>query len=148
MNIDDSKTKGFSFVDTFVDKIDIRCNNPIIGNENFTRTFDLDYDVDVEMNNENHSMGFVRLFFVISALNENNEEKIHFEFNITGVFLADKSISQEDFEMFLERNGISTVYGISRAQIRTISSLATNNETINLPLINVIEFLNAKKQKQ
>lgn len=149
MNVENFKTKGFYFCDTFVNKINIVCDNPISYNDNFKRMFNLDYMIDInEHTNDNQIIGKLTLIFNLFAANDNGEKKIQLDFDITGVFLADESIPADEFIRFLEHNGIANVYGIARAQIRTISSLVLNTEIINLPLINVIEFVKAKKNKK
>ena len=63
------------------------------------------------------------------------------------LFSGNKEIEKEKFEEMLKYNGASTLSQIIRAYIITNTSLS-GMPTINLPMINFVEFFKKAENKQ
>lgn len=74
------------------------------------------------------------------------KEKCIVDLMLEGCFNAESEMGEDKFRSMLEINGFSTLYGIARSTLISISSQTFNRGTIILPMINVFKYIESQKE--
>lgn len=106
------------------------------------KDIDLDYGNIIISESQKPLLGSVTLDINVNVANEENHPA-KLKYSIMGVFSTTESDKVVDFEQMIKINGLATLYSIARAHIIAISSL-TGIGPINIPMINVYEFVRCK----
>lgn len=113
--------------------------------DDFSRTVDVDYEIKDISERENRKVAIMYLFVNTSVARDEKSTKI--KYVVEGCFSVSSNTSDEDFITMLSVNGCTALYSIARADIVSISSHIFNSGKIVLPMVNVWELVNAKRQK-
>lgn len=136
---------NFQFVTSRI--IDISFHNELLCkiNDGCKKNIDLDYGNIIINKSQNPLLGSTNLDININIADEKNHSAT-LKYSIMGVFSTTETDKIADFEQMIKINGLATLYSIARSHIIAISSLSGIG-TINIPMINVYEFVKRKSQK-
>ena len=93
--------------------------------------------VSVELQ-ENAFLGVIRLHVNVKVKQEKTSYIL--KLVLEGGFSAPKEMSEEVFKKMLSINGITSLYGIARAHICSISSQSFTDGSVILPMIDVTRY--------
>ena len=104
-------------------------------------------DINIQ-ENENELLSTFSQTVKVSAENKENHETLEINISVEGFFTT----SEKDIKLFadmLALNGNSSLYAIVRSYIITLSSLALNQGSITLPMVNFYNLLQSlEKEKE
>lgn len=87
------------------------------------------------------------LELIVSVKLIRDKQKLTVDLTQEGCFTANAKMDSDEFEKMLEINGISSLYSIARATILSISSQTLVYGNVMLPMINVYNYSEKKKEK-
>ena len=138
----------FQMMASYIKKMDVKNNLLSLDNENIQRSIiNLDYKImETEEDEENH-MGRLGLFVGVGAENKETNAALSIFLDLQGAFCCPKnSLTKDEFIGMLEVNGTACLYSIARANITNISSQCVLEGQLRLPMLNVVAYVNARRQ--
>ena len=141
MNIKDIKSE-FQFIGNNIRKIDLHNDFIIIPDENVSKEFEVQYDIESINKDESGTWGTINLYVncTIKTTDENESPEFNLNLVLNGGFKDVKDISEEDFKKSLSINGCAALYSIARSIVMMISSQSAISGNIVLPMINVFKL--------
>ncbi len=144
MNTKEIKSE-FQFVGNSIYNLDLHNDFISIPDGDFSKEFDVSYDIESITEDENDIWGIINLYVdcVIKPNAETDTDELS-EFNLklilNGCFKDVKGISKEDFTKLLSINGCAALYSVARSIIISISAQSVVSGSIVLPMINVFKL--------
>ena len=129
-----SRIKKFTFTNPFI-------HRPV----NAKNSVEVDYVVDDVTKDENGHIGIITLYVKMKLKSKKSTSSLALE--LEGCFeLSDESASDDAFSDMLQLNGTTMLYSIARSIIQTVTSQSYLDESVALPMLNVISLYEMKKQ--
>lgn len=133
-------------------KSKLRFKDYIVNNIEFNNNFNfsdnpvtIDFEIDSDVNFTNENEFLLGLEIEIFREAEKNNYPFNFKAEIIGFFEIDTD-NQKEKEILSEQNAVAILFPYVRALISTYTSVS-NVQPIILPPINVVSYLQQKKQK-
>lgn len=103
------------------------------------KMLDLSHEIiGIDQQEDNNFVGVIRLHVAVRVKEE--KQKYSLKIILEGGFLAPEEMGKEEFEKMLSINGLTALYGIARAQVRSISSQVFADGGVLLPMIDVTRY--------
>ena len=121
----------------------------IMATDELDRRLDVEYQIDSIESEKTKFLGILSLNIKVDVKEKsNNKIKKKYKINLTiqGAFSSDIELGREQFEKMLEVNGCASLYAVARAFIMSITSQSLFDGQIILPLLNVVNMVEAKKE--
>ena len=135
----------FQYITGVIEHLELN-NTALHINDNPERNIDMDYS-DVFINKKDTDLcGQISLIISLSVQNQ-DKSGVSIKYKFKGVFLSKDTANEKEFEQLLKTNGLAVLYSMARSHIATFSSLS-GLETINIPMINVYNFIESKESKK
>lgn len=116
-------------------------------NFNFSGREDVEIKFDINSSNSVEGNNFIlTLGVIVFPEAEINDYPFTMKVEVSGLFKVDSNISDDTKRDFIERNAIAILFPYVRAMLSLYSS-NSNVGTIVLPPINVVKYLENKKNK-
>lgn len=134
---------NIQLLDNYIKEFEIKLENKIPETEEYELGISISFEID-RIEEKEEKLGQVTMIYTID-INKKEEKlgKIHLV--MQALFTGNKEIENKKFEEMLKYNGASILSQIIRAYIITSTSLS-GMPTINLPMINFIEFFNKSEK--
>lgn len=150
MNVDSIKS-NFQFIGNQIKTITLKndfIELPSI--ENLKRFIDVTYEIsDVHLvPDTNKILGVVELHVWCKAEDKESDEEMVLEMCISGCFIDEAVVKEEDFKEMLSLNGCATLYGIARAIVISLSSQSMDGGQLILPMVNFFKLKNHEEENQ
>lgn len=94
--------------------------------------------VGIDQQEDNSFLGVIQLHVAVRIKEE--KQKYSLKIILEGGFYAPEEMGKEGFERMLSINGLAALYGIARAQVRSISSQVFADGGVLLPMIDVTRY--------
>ena len=138
MNTDTIKS-SFQFIGNQIKNISLK--NDFVelhSTENLKRLMDVTYEItDVHLEPDvDKILGVVDLHVWCKAEDSESGDEIALEMCVSGCFIDDIDVKEDDFKEMLSLNGCAALYGIARAIIISLSSQAMDGGQLILPMVN------------
>ena len=136
-----------TYIGCGVRKIETNCEMLSISNSN-RREFGLDIKFKTRKAEDGKKIGHLRMQISAKVYPENDRTPDSFCLTLEGLFSTSEETSDEEFVDLLNINGATALYSIARARIEEISSLTYAEGKIVLPMINIIQFYEDRRQSE
>lgn len=132
----------FQYLTSIIEKFDFENSIVRIKND-CKRNIDMNYD-DIAIKRKADALyGEISLSLFV-CLYENDEKVVSINYKTKGLFKSTDADNEAEFKELLKINGLAVLYSLARAHITTLSSVA-GIDNINIPMINVYEYIKQKK---
>ncbi len=132
---------SLNFVNYIVDNVEFYSNPKCT-----EKVFDIDFDIDSEVNYVNDSNFLVTLYVKIFEDADKNGYPFSMKIKLTGAFKVE-NVNEDTKQVFAEKNSVAILFPYVRALVSTYTS-ASNVQPVILPPINVVNYLQNKKENK
>ncbi len=137
----------FQFVGSRVLKLTQTNNFLYLTDKELNRKVNVEYEIKNISRKENDLFGLLHLIIDVE-LKERGKSKNQYKCHlvIEGCFVCNEDIGEDKFYKMIEINGCASLFSIARAFLISISSQSVLEGKITLPLLNVVNMVNKRKE--